>query len=71
MSRDQYIEFIPNAGACLATRNVLEGRGRVRWVVRRAQQRGNHPHHRTAEAGIVSDALEEQVWSCNPSPKIY
>ena len=35
MSRSEYIEFIPNAGACLATRNVLEGRGRVRWMVRR------------------------------------
>jgi hypothetical protein len=29
-----YVEFIANAGACLATRNVLEGRGRVRWMVR-------------------------------------
>ncbi|WP_281168167.1 DUF2185 domain-containing protein [Propionicicella superfundia] len=29
------IEFIPKAGACLATLNVLEGRGKVRWMVRR------------------------------------
>lgn len=29
-----YPEFIPAAGACLATLNVLEGRGRVRWMVR-------------------------------------
>jgi hypothetical protein len=26
--------FIANAGACLASRNVLEGRARVRWMVR-------------------------------------
>lgn len=32
------IEFIPNAGACLATGNVLERRGRVRWMVRRPSQ---------------------------------
>lgn len=25
---------IPNSGACLASRNVLEGRARVRWMVR-------------------------------------
>lgn len=31
---DKYIEFIPKAGACLATLNVLERRGRVRWMVR-------------------------------------
>ena len=28
------IEFIPGAGACLASRNVLSGAGRVRWMVR-------------------------------------
>lgn len=27
-------EFIPQAGACLATTNVLNGHGRVRWMVR-------------------------------------
>jgi len=32
------IEFIPKAGACLATTNVLEGRGLVRWMVRRPSQ---------------------------------
>ena len=31
----EHIEFIPKAGASLATKNVLEGRGRVRWMVRR------------------------------------
>jgi hypothetical protein len=29
-----YPEFIPGAGACLATTNVLSRRGRVRWMVR-------------------------------------
>lgn len=28
------VEFISNAGACLATSNVIEGRGVVRWMVR-------------------------------------
>ena len=28
------MEFIPNAGACLATRNVIEKKGVVRWMVR-------------------------------------
>lgn len=28
------IEFIPKAGACLTTKNVVERRGRVRWMVR-------------------------------------
>lgn len=29
------MEFIPRAGACLATTNVIDRRGRVRWMVRR------------------------------------
>lgn len=33
-----YTEYIPNAGACLATTNVLSGRGRVRWMVREDSQ---------------------------------
>lgn len=28
------MEFIAKAGACLATTNVIERRGRVRWMVR-------------------------------------
>lgn len=31
-----YPEFIPAAGACLVSRNVLSGRGRVRWLVRQS-----------------------------------
>ena len=38
MSMPESIEFIPNAGACLATKNVLDGTGRVRWMVRRASK---------------------------------
>lgn len=34
----EYVEFIPAAGACLATKNVLDGSGRVRWMVRRPSQ---------------------------------
>jgi len=29
-----YVEFIPGAGACIASRNVMTGAGRVRWMVR-------------------------------------
>lgn len=29
-----YIEFIPKAGACTVTKNVLSGQGKVRWMVR-------------------------------------
>jgi len=28
------IEFIPKAGACLASKNVLSGAGRIKWMVR-------------------------------------
>lgn len=28
------MEFIPSAGACLTTKNVLSGAGRVKWMVR-------------------------------------
>lgn len=33
-----YPDFIPDAGACLATTNVLDRRGRVRWMVRKPSQ---------------------------------
>ncbi len=29
-----YPEFIPKAGACLVSENVLSGAGKVRWMVR-------------------------------------
>lgn len=28
------IEFIPHAGACLVSKNVLSGAGRIKWMVR-------------------------------------
>src|SRR5699024_12753367 len=31
-------EFIPKAGACLVSVNVLSGAGRVRWMVRKPSQ---------------------------------
>lgn len=31
-------EFIPKAGACVTTKNVLSGAGKVRWMVRRPSQ---------------------------------
>lgn len=33
-----YPEFIPKAGACLVSTNVLSGAGRVRWMVRQESQ---------------------------------
>ena len=27
-------QFIPKAGACILSKNVIEGKGRVRWMVR-------------------------------------
>lgn len=35
-----YIEFIPKSGACLATKNVMDRRGKVRWMVRVASTGG-------------------------------
>ncbi len=35
-----YPEFIPDAGACLATTNVLSGAGVVRWMLRKPSQVG-------------------------------
>jgi hypothetical protein len=29
-----YVEFIPGAGACIASRNVMSRAGRVRWMIR-------------------------------------
>lgn len=34
------VEFIPGAGACIASGNVLSRAGRVRWMVR---ERSNNP----------------------------
>lgn len=31
---NDYPEFIPHAGACLASTNVMSRRGRVRWMLR-------------------------------------
>ena len=34
----EYPEFIPKAGACLVSKNVLSGAGMVRWMVREDSQ---------------------------------
>jgi len=31
---DSYPEFIPGAGACIVSKNVLSGAGQARWMVR-------------------------------------
>lgn len=30
----EHVEFIPKAGACTVTNNVMSGAGKVRWMVR-------------------------------------
>lgn len=32
------MEFIPKAGACLTSKNVLSGAGRIKWMVREESQ---------------------------------
>ena len=46
----EYIEFIPKAGLCLTTKNVMQRRGQVRWMTR-------DPSSRPADNGwrIFSD----------------
>ncbi|MCL2850564.1 MAG: DUF2185 domain-containing protein [Micrococcales bacterium] len=34
MSGLPYVEIIPKSGACIASNNVVERRGRIRWMVR-------------------------------------
>lgn len=50
VSNQEYIEFIPKAGVCLATTNVMERRGIVRWMLR-------NPSHDDVDNGwrIFSD----------------
>ncbi|MFC9559248.1 DUF2185 domain-containing protein [Agromyces sp. NPDC056965] len=53
-----YPEFIPGAGAGLATKNVLSGAGRVRWMVRK-------PSRQAADNGwrIMSDVDSSEYLS--------
>ncbi|MFD1574488.1 DUF2185 domain-containing protein [Agromyces cerinus subsp. nitratus] len=53
-----YPEFIPGAGASLATKNVLSGAGRVRWMVRK-------PSRQPADNGwrIMSDVDSSEYLS--------
>ena len=45
----QYVEFIPKAGACLATKNVMSGAGVVRWMVREPSQAHRRNSHRAED----------------------
>lgn len=55
----EYIEFIPKAGACLATTNVMERRGLIRWMWRRPSQSGVDNGWRIMSHIDTSDYLNE------------
>lgn len=59
--RRQYIEFIPKAGACLATTNVMERRGKVRWMWRRPSQTGADNGWRIMSEIDTSEYLNERT----------
>lgn len=44
------LEFIPTAGACLVSMNVLSGAGRIKWMVREESRA-------TAGAYVTSQSL--------------
>lgn len=56
-----YPEFIPRAGACLATHNVLEGRGRPRWMVRERSQNPSDNGWRIMSHLDTSDYLSDSA----------
>lgn len=62
-------EFIPNAGACLASKNVLSGAGRVRWMVREAskapQDNGWRIFSHIDTSDYLADAANLQVVAFN------
>ncbi|SIM93387.1 immunity protein Imm33 domain-containing protein [Mycobacteroides abscessus] len=57
----EYIEFIPKAGACLATTNVMERRGKVRWMWRRPSQTGVDNGWRIMSEIDTSEYLNERT----------
>ena len=57
----EYIEFIPKAGACLATTNVMERRGKVRWMWRRPSQTGADNGWRIMSEIDTSEYLNERT----------
>lgn len=56
-----YPEFIPGAGACLATTNVLSGAGVVRWMVRKPSTAGADNGWRIMSHIDTSDYLSDQA----------
>ncbi len=34
MNKDEQIKFINNAGACIVSKNILEGKGQIKWLLR-------------------------------------
>ncbi|QOR70506.1 DUF2185 domain-containing protein [Ruania alkalisoli] len=54
-----YPEFIPDAGACLATTNVLSGAGAVRWMLRKPSQAGADNGWRIMSHIDTSDYLSD------------
>lgn len=56
-----YPEFIPGAGACLATTNVLSGAGLVRWMVRDPSRSGADNGWRIMSHLDTSEYLADQA----------
>lgn len=36
MSKSNRVEFIKKAGACIVSKNIIEGKGRLKWLIRAA-----------------------------------
>ncbi len=62
-------QFIPKAGACLLSKNVIDGRGRVRWMVRETskarQDNGWRIFSHIDDAAYLSDPSNLQVVDFN------
>ncbi len=54
-------EFIPGAGACLASRNVTTGEGSVRWMVR------DQPVSRADNGWRIFSHIDTQAYLADPS----
>ena len=55
------IEFIPRAGACIATRNVIEEKGVVRWMVR------GESHHPADNGWQIMSHIDTSDYLNDPS----
>ncbi|MFV0290278.1 MAG: hypothetical protein ACK5IJ_05175 [Mangrovibacterium sp.] len=34
MNRENNLEFIKNAGGCIVSKNILDGKGNLKWILR-------------------------------------